>query len=527
MRKKLSNSYGDHLRKLLIITLALLSVVATAGSSAFARSVEPRASLDHGVIIAGDDNTVYVLIDFDVARFIPPPDHGRPDLNLAMVLDRSGSMEDRGKMTFARDAAMIVVDKMQTSDVLAVVEYDDLINVLWPAARVDAKDLIKRRIAELEPRGSTNLCGGLMKGAEEAMRFRDGSDINRVILMSDGLANEGVTDPAEIYRLVREAKQRGITVSTMGLGLDYNEDLMQGIAEHGGGNYYYIEHPNQMGHIFARELDTLFTTVARDVEIRFRAGVKVNDVEVFGYKFDIDGDEVTVPLENFYSEESRSLLMKLELDPAREGELDLGEITLVYHDYLADKAVDVRLDISVEVSDDEDEVERSRDEHVVVEAALTGAEKRQDAIVRLYEEGDMDAAQAGLAELTESIGRIQASVDSPKLAAKLEALSLEQEDMVVAESSASGRASYVKQGKARTYMGGRGKRAYFLLSEGDKGAEVENLQQALLDLGIYKGDVDGVFSSDVTDAVMEYQRRNSLDDDGTAGPATLRALNLY
>ena len=106
--------------------------------------------------------------------------------------------------------------------------------------------------------------------------------------------------------------------------------------------------------------------------IRFRAGAKVNDVEVFGYEFDIDGDEVTVPLENFYSEESRSLLMKLELDPAREGELDLGEITLVYHDYLADKAVDVRLDISVEVSDDEDEVERSRDEHVVVEAALTG-----------------------------------------------------------------------------------------------------------------------------------------------------------
>jgi len=527
MKQKLSNRLCVHPRNLLTFSLVLLSVVATTGSSASARSVEPQASLDHAVIIAGDDNTVYVLIDFDVARFMPPPDHGRPDLNLAMVLDRSGSMADRGKMTYARDAAMIVVDQMHTSDVLAVVEYDDMINVLWPASRVEARELIKRRIAELEPRGSTNLCGGLMKGADEALRYRDGSDISRVILLSDGLANEGVTDPREIYRLVREAKQRGITVSTMGLGLDYNEDLMQGIAEHGGGNYYYIEHPQQMGRIFARELNTLFTTVARDVVVRFRAGSKVNDVEVYGYTFDIDGDEVTIPLENFYSEEERSLLMKLELDPARAGELDLGELTLTYHDYLADESVDMRLDLSVDVSDDEDVVERSRNEHVVVEATLTDAEKRQDAIVRLYEEGDMDAAQAGLTELSESIGKIQDAVNSPKLAAKLEALSMEQRDMVVAESSASGRASYVKQGKARTYMGGRGKRAYFLLSEGDKGAEVENLQQALQDLGFYQGDVDGVFTTEVKDAVVEFQFRNNLNNDGMAGPATLRALSLY
>ncbi len=527
MYAMLSNRITARLRTLLFATLALLSVVTTAGSAAFARSIDPRVALDHGVIIAGDDNTIYVLIDFDVARFMPPPLHGRPDLNLALVLDRSGSMEDRGKMDFARDAAMIVVDKMQTSDVLAVVEYDDMITVLWPAAPVEAGSLIKRRIAELTPRGSTDLCGGLMKGAEEAMRYRDGSDINRVILLSDGLANQGITEPSEIYRLVREAKKRGITVSTMGLGLDYNEDLMQGIAEHGGGNYYYIEHPRQMGRIFARELDTLFTTVARDVVIRFRAGAKVNDVEVYGYGFDVDDDEVTIPLENFYSEEERSLLMKLEIDPAREGELDLGELTLTYHDYLADEAVDMRLNLSVDVSDDEDMVERSRNEHVVVEAALTGAEKRQDAIVRLYEDGDMDAAQAELNQLTESIDKIQRSVNSPKLAAKLQALALEQEDMVFAEGSASGRAAYVKQGKARTYMGGRGKRAYFLLSEGDKGLEVETLQQALQNLGIYQGNVDGTFTTEVREAVVEFQRRNNLDDDGTAGPATLRALSLY
>ena len=511
----------------LTIAMAVGLVMTMAGSAVLARSLEPRAELDHGVILAGDDNTVYVLIDFDVARFMPPPGYGRPDLNLAMVLDRSGSMEDRGKMDYARDAAKIVVDRMHASDVLAVVEYDDEISVLWPAGPVEAKTLIKRRIDELTPRGSTNLCGGMMCGAEQAMRHRDGSDINRVILLSDGLANQGVTDPREIYRLVRVAKRRGVTFSTLGRGLDYNEDLMQGIAEHGGGNYYYIENPRQMNRIFGRELETLFTTVARDVVIRFRACDKVNDVEVYGYPFEIDGDEVTIPLENFYSEEQRSLLLKLEVDPARAGHLDLGEIVLSYHDYLADETVEMGLDIEVKVSDEEQEVARSHNDRVIVESTLTCTDKRQDEIVRLYEAGDMDAAQAELAELTAEVNEIQRSVASPMIAAKLEALSLEQEDMVMAAGSAAGSAAYIKCNKARNYQGIRGKHAYFLLAEGDQGPEVERLQEALQSLGIFAGDIDGEYTSEVTEAVNAFQQQNSLEVDGRAGPKTMRALQLY
>jgi Ca-activated chloride channel family protein len=510
-----------------VIALAAGLVMAVAGSTAQAHSLTPRAELGHAVILAGNATTVYVLVDFDVARFRPPPGHGRPDLNLAMVLDRSGSMEDRGKMEYAREAAKIVVDRMRARDVLAVVEYDDEISVLWPASPVESKSLIKRRIDALTPRGSTDLCGGLMRGVDEARRHRRGSDINRVILLSDGLANEGVTDPREIYGLVREAKRRGITVSTMGLGLDYNEDLMRGIAEHGGGNYYFIEHPRQMTRIFGRELETLFTTVARDVVIRFHAGRKVNDVEVYGYEFEIDGDEVVIPLENFYSEEERSLLLKLGVDPSRAGELDLGEFELRYHDHLADEAVDVRLDVRVEVADDEDTVSASRNERVIVESALTDADKRQDEIVRLYEAGDTAAAQDAMSELSEEIWVIQDQVDSPRIAAKLEAMALEQEDMASNEGSAVGRAAYVKSNKARNYQGLRGKRTYFLLSEGDQGFEVERLQEALQAAGLFDGDVDGVYSPELTEAVTEFQRRNNLATDGQAGPLTLRALNLY
>jgi len=432
MNKKLSLRVRSRSRFVTVAALAVALATTVAGAAVQARSLTPRVELDHGVILAGDENTIYVLVDFEVARFLPPPVLGRPDLNLAMVLDRSGSMEDRGKIEYAREAASIVVDRMRERDVLAVVEYDDEISVLWPASPVESKAMIKRRIAGLTPRGSTDLCGGLMRGVDEAVPYRDGADITRVILLSDGLANHGVTDPHEIYRLVRQAKRRGVTVSTMGLGLEYNEDLMQGIAENGGGNYYYIENPQQMGRIFGRELETLFTTVAKDVVVRFRGGRKVNDVEVYGYAFEIEGDEAVIPLENFYSEEERSLLLKLELDPARAGELDLGEIELVYCDQLTGEDVASRLDLSVEVSESAREVERSRNERVVVESTLTDTDKRQGEIVRLFETGDSDAAQAELDELVEEMWKIQQDVDDPRLAAKLEALELGQSDMAVA-----------------------------------------------------------------------------------------------
>lgn len=522
MRTRLS--IRRRLRRLVLIPLlAALLAPALAGAA----SLEPLARLDHRVIRAGEPNTVYLLVEFDVARFDPPPDVGRPDLNLSLVLDRSGSMEDRGKMAYARDAAAIVVDRLRRGDVLAVVEYDDEINVLWPASRVEESGRIKRLISALEPRGSTDLCGGLMRGVDEAGRFRDGADLTRVLLLSDGLANQGVTEPREIYRLVREAKRRGVTVSTIGLGLDYNEDLMRGIAEASGGNYYYVERPSQMGRIFSQELNTLFTTVAKDVVLRLRAGRAVSDVEVIGYDFEIDGDEVVVPLENFYSQEERSVLLKLELDPARAGDLDLGELALAYTDYLDGRDVDRRLDLEVEVSDDPDAVERSRDDHVIVEAALTRADARQDDIVRLYEQGDAAAALTRSGALADEMRLLQSTMHSPRLAAKLESFELERRDMADNVGDAEGTAAYVKSNKARNYQGGRGKRGYFLLEEGSQGVEVENLQRALKDRGYWEDEVDGAFSPELKAAVRDFQRSQRLADDGSAGPLTLRALGLY
>ncbi|MFO0007257.1 MAG: hypothetical protein ACK559_39695, partial [bacterium] len=93
--------------------------------------------------------------------------------------------------------------------------------------------------------------------------------------MSDGLANTGITEPREIAELVRTARRKGIRISALGLGRDYDEDLMQAIAENGGGRYHYIEHPSQMARIFQDELGTMFETCAQDVDLEFAGSTRI------------------------------------------------------------------------------------------------------------------------------------------------------------------------------------------------------------------------------------------------------------
>ena len=176
------------------LALGLL-MAALAAAPALAVSVTPKVELDRDVVLLGDKRPVYVLVEFKVPEEKLRPGVKRPPVNLALVLDRSGSMKAQGKMEYAKRAAKVVVGILTPRDRLAVVEYDDRINVLWPSSPVEAPKMIMRLIDGLTPRGSTNLAGGMMKGVAEVRKNLDLEGINRVLLMSDGLANQGITRP--------------------------------------------------------------------------------------------------------------------------------------------------------------------------------------------------------------------------------------------------------------------------------------------------------------------------------------------
>ncbi len=191
----------------------------------------------------------------------------RTPLNLSLVLDRSGSMQG-DKIKYACEACKFVADNLEPNDILSLVIYDDQVNVLSASAPVKDKLKLKQLINSITDRGSTNLSGGMLEGYNQVHTTHDKKRVNRVLLLSDGLANQGITDPKILQQMAREKNQtEGMTLSTFGVGEDFNELLMTGLAEYGSGNYYFIDSPDKIPTIFAKELQGLLSVVAQNTNI--------------------------------------------------------------------------------------------------------------------------------------------------------------------------------------------------------------------------------------------------------------------
>lgn len=513
---------------------AALAVVASFGFSLGAQAKVPISAsveLDRPKVLRGFEGPIYVLIDLEAATVSSGSDSERPELNLGLVLDRSGSMSDAGKMEYLKKAAGMAVDQMSGQDLLSIVEYDDAINVLWPAGRVESAYTIKRLINNLSPRGSTDLTGGMMRGVDEVYGARgNGEELARVLLLSDGLANHGITDPRQIQDLVRQARMKGIRISTLGLGRDYDEDLMQAIAEYGGGHYYYIEHPNQMSRIFQEELATLFSTIGREAALDVDVTSKVESIELVSFDKDLSKSGGRVDLADFYSGETRTLVLRIEPESdafARRGTVNLGDVELTYYDVNAKRTRKVSTSLKVDVVTKLAEAEAAINKNVMVETALLETERKHRDAISLYEQGKHEEAEAAMTSLAGSVTSLNSSMQDERLAQKIDALNVENRQMADAAAAPEDKAGYLKKSKQRLYQAKSGKRNLYVLQEGDKGLEVEQLQQALTDKGFFEGDVDGIFSDELHDAVEAFQKDQGLKEDGIAGPTTMQALGLY
>lgn len=259
------------------------------------------------------NRTGHFYIEAKLAKFMND-NVKRIPLNISIVIDRSGSMQGV-KMGFARKAAKNIIDQLKSEDIVSIVVYDNDVDTIQPPVNVIEKEKIKAKIDAVVPQASTNLWGGTEQGYHFVQRNFKPGYINRVLLISDGLANVGLTDSTLIRIKVQKYKDdEGISLSTFGVGLDYNETLMTDMAETGAGNYYFIDAPDKMTSIFNNEMNGLLNVAAQNAELKIKLPRGITIQKGYPLKYQQSGDEIIVRLRDLSSEETKASLFTFKID---------------------------------------------------------------------------------------------------------------------------------------------------------------------------------------------------------------------
>jgi Ca-activated chloride channel family protein len=325
----------------LIVTVGAILAYVAADNNVLADLIRPTTvsrgpvSVDVDLVqhkvLAGSDGQVAVSLTL-TADPIEPPD-GRPvqHADLVVVLDRSGSMGGR-KLQDARQAVVQLIDRLADRDRLAVVTYSSGVEIVSPLVFMDGdhRDRVRAAVQEISSGGGTNLGGGLQQGIATLMRTPVRGRQRKVILISDGLANEGITDPQVLGAMAAGAVEQDYTVSTVGVGFDFNEVLMTTIADHGAGRYYFLEDPMAFARVFEKEFQAARQVAASGLEIRVPLTNRLRVTRAGGYPVQIkDGCAVVHP-GDLLSGQQRKLFLTLQVPTDRQGEIDLGTFDVVY-----------------------------------------------------------------------------------------------------------------------------------------------------------------------------------------------------
>ncbi|MFA7620394.1 MAG: VWA domain-containing protein [Aminobacteriaceae bacterium] len=398
----------------ILLTAALFAVVGFVSDSAFALAddVVLDVGADTPVVMAGEGNKVIV-------RVLVKPERrereSRAPLAVALVLDKSGSMASDGKMKNAKLGALEALKMLDPGDVATVVVYDDSARVAVrarPVGKGDKEPVFSRGIGRIQPSGMTALHAGVVLGAKQLEPFVKEGFIPRIVMLSDGVANVGPSTTRELASLGRKLARKEMTITTIGLGLDYNEDLMTALAAESGGNAYFARTSKMLRDIFARDMEDAVTLTARKVRVTLRGKGGARPERALGRVGRIEEDVVEVAIDNLYGSEKYALI-ELELPKGTPGTtLEAAEVLLEYVDPESGEKVVSKSPLTVAFTEDEGEVEKNRQPEIVSQAALArNAEIREEAI-RLADEGKAKEAAMILSERTQQLRMLAPSVGS-------------------------------------------------------------------------------------------------------------------
>ncbi|HYK94542.1 MAG TPA: VWA domain-containing protein [Candidatus Dormibacteraeota bacterium] len=344
----------------------------------------------------------FVLVELEAPA--APRQPQRDPVNLAFVLDRSGSMSGQ-KIELAKRAIETAVDRLLPTDRFAVVCYDDRVDVIVEGTNAsrEAKTNAIERLRGIDARGSTDLGGGYLRGAEQVALGLVELGVNRVLLLTDGLANQGIVDPGELARHASELRARGVTTTTFGVGEDFDEALLQSMADAGGGHFYFIGDAAQIQDLIASEVGELLQVVARNVALEITAPEHLEPRSLSPYPVERRGSRFHVLLGDLVAEQRIEVVLRIKFGYGPTGQ-EIGILVgATDREGVLNLAGVAPVGVGWEYADDPTNDTQDRDRTVDrAVAKLFAARARQDA-VKLNRLGDFREARLEIRGVAERI----------------------------------------------------------------------------------------------------------------------------
>lgn len=348
-------------------------------------SLHTSLSFDRDIVAIHEDDVVHLLVDLTASESSALE---RPAVDAVFVLDRSGSMAG-DPLDAVKAACDRVVGMTDANDRIGIVTFDSTVDVVL---QLDRHDTIaaRRAISRISARGMTNLSAGWLKALDMLNRSPRQDAIRRIIILTDGHTNEGLTDRDALAGMVAGGRTHGVTTSVIGFGDGYDEVLAGTLANQGGGNDYWCAGPDNAPEVFDAEFGGLAQVAAQNITIDFMPSAQVAVCEVlndFRTAEHADGT-TTIDVGDIYASETRSVVIRLSLRPVlTTGAVHVGDLNLSWAaigDQMALHSVSLPVDIRADVPGAFVRVEdsRVREQILILEAARS-------------ERAGRDAAQAG------------------------------------------------------------------------------------------------------------------------------------
>lgn len=374
-----------------ISVLFLILVATLFASPGFAKPlVDLDLSLDRTILPAGLSQKTVIKVNLDVP--VIPIEIARPPVNLTLVLDRSGSMSGN-KIAKAREAAIAALRSLGSQDLFSMVIYDHEVQTLIPPQSAANTEWIESRIRSIGTGGNTALYGAVSQGAAEVRKNLQSKYVHRIVLLSDGLANVGPSSPADLARLGAALIKEGISVTTIGIGTDFNEDLMTQLADRSDGNHYFVESSRDLPRIFAAELGDVLSVAARKVVIEIDCPDGVRPLRIIGREGRIRGNRAEIHLNQLYAGQEKYVLVEVMVEPGQENQLQkIADARCSYENALTNQQEYAVSVAQVRFSKRQEEVRRSASKTVQKALVENEMAEARDKALDLYNTGRKDEA---------------------------------------------------------------------------------------------------------------------------------------